>query len=71
MPDTETLLARVAALEAFVADVVRVQTFTIYGRTISDSRPARTTLGNRAAVVLGMPELPTLRGLDPSLDSRS
>jgi hypothetical protein len=65
--------ARIAALEAFVADVLRSQTFTAYGQKQPDGsrkdEPRRTPLGNRAAVLLGLPEHPTNGGLDTSLDS--
>lgn len=66
---------RVATLEAFVGDVMRSQTFTASGQVQADGSrkdaPRRTPLGNRAAVILGLPEHPTNGGLDTSLDSVS
>jgi hypothetical protein len=65
------LQARISALEAFICDVVRSQTFTHYGRTEAENKSLRTPLGNRAAVLVGMAELPTNGGLNTELDSIS
>lgn len=62
---------RIAVLEKFVRDVMHINTFTDYGRTPEENTPLRTPLGNRAAVLLGLPEHPTQGGLDTSLDSVS
>lgn len=70
---TIELERRIAALEAFVGDVMRSQTFTAYGQVQPDGSrkdaALRTPLGNRAAVILGLPEHPTNGGLDTTLDS--
>jgi hypothetical protein len=62
---------RIAALEAFVADVVRAETFTVYAFGKGADEFRRTPLGNRGAALMGLPPYPTNGGLDTTLDSVS
>jgi hypothetical protein len=62
---------RLAALEALAIEVVRVNTFTAYGRTPELNTSLRTPLGNQAAAALGLPILPTNGGLNASWDMKA
>lgn len=62
---------RIAALEAFVADVVRAETFTVYAFGKGADEYRRTQMGNRGASLMGLPVYPTNGGLDASLDAVS